>query len=121
MLCDPNRSIQSIIDSRLVTTMSMTSLALLARWIVDRQVLSFECHSQTLLPMFQFDLSGATVQPGLRPVMAELGDVFDDRELVDWFATPSCWLGGEAPVAIFAKDLPAVLRAARADRFVATG
>ena len=96
-------------------------LSLLARWIVNRQVLSFECHSQTLLPMFQFDASGTTVHPGLRPVMAELIDVFDDRELVDWFATPSCWLSGESPVAVFANDLPAVLRAARADRFVATG
>ena len=96
-------------------------LSLLARWIVKRQVLSFECHSQTLLPMFQFDPSGLTVHPGLRPVMAELIDVFDERELVDWFATPSCWLSGASPVAVFADDVPAVLRAARADRFVATG
>ena len=96
-------------------------LSLLARWIVNRQVLSFECHSQTLLPMFQFDLEGLTVRPGLRPVMTELSDVFDDRELVDWFATPNCWLSGESPVAVFSNDLAAVLRAARADRFIATG
>ena len=96
-------------------------ISLLARWIVNRQVLSFECHSQTLLPMFQFDSSGVTVRPGLRPVMAELSEVFDDRELVDWFAAPNGWLSGKAPAAVFAVDLPAVLQAARADRFVASG
>ena len=96
-------------------------LSLLARWIVNRQVLSFECHSQTMLPMFQFDLAALTVQPGLRPVMAELTDVFDDWELVDWFARPNGWLSGESPVAVFAGDLAAVLQAARADRFVAMG
>ena len=105
----------------LLRSRSDQPLSLLARWIVNRQVLSFECHSQTLLPMFQFDLAGLTVRPELKPVMVELSDVFDDREFVDWFATPNCWLSGESPVAVFSNDLAAVLQAARADRFVATG
>lgn len=96
-------------------------LSLLGRWIVHGQVLSFECHSQTLLPVFQFDLACLTVQLGLRSVMTELRGVFNDRELVNWFATPNCWLFGASPVDVFAKDLAAVVHAARTDRFVATG
>ena len=58
---------------------------------------------------------------GLQQVIGELREVFDDRELAEWFATPNCWLGGGAPAVRLASEPLAVIDAARADRFVAAG
>jgi hypothetical protein len=41
---------------------SSQALSLLARWIVDQRVVTFECQSDRLVPMFQFD-SGRHVDP----------------------------------------------------------
>ena len=96
-------------------------ISLLARWIVQREVISFSWHSQTLLPLFQFDLEALQVRPGVPQVIAELRQAFDDVELADWFARPNSWLQGGTPARRFQSDLPAVLQAARADRYVALG
>ena len=96
-------------------------ISLLARWIVQREVISFSWHSQTLLPLFQFDLETLQVRPGVPEVIAELREAFDDVELADWFARPNSWLQGSTPANRFGSDLPAVLQAARADRYVALG
>ena len=96
-------------------------ISLLARWIVQREVISFSWHSQTLLPLFQFDLETLQVRPGVPEVIAELREAFDDVELADWFARPNSWLQGSTPANRFESDLPAVLQAARADRYVALG
>ncbi len=96
-------------------------LSLLARWIVNREVVNFEAHGQTWLPMFQFDSGGLGVSTGARKTIAELRGVFDDWELTEWFATPNTWLGGVSPADAMASDAQAVWQAARADRFVAVG
>ena len=96
-------------------------ISLLAGWIVHRRVLSFSWHSQTFLPLFQFDLALPQVRPGVLQLMAELRGVFDDLELADWFARPNSWLGDIAPARLYVDNFPAVLHAARADRFVALG
>lgn len=96
-------------------------ISLLARWIVQREVISFPWQSQTLLPLFQFDLENLRVRPGVPQVIAELREAFDDVELADWFARPNSWLQGSTPAGRFESDLPAVLQAARADRYVALG
>ena len=96
-------------------------ISLIARWIVNRQVVSIPWRSQTLLPLFQFDLHGSSLQPAVERVVAELTGVFDDLELAIWFAQPNTWLDGVAPVHVLSHDVFAVLEAARADRFVATG
>ena len=94
---------------------------MLARWIVGREVLSFVWRSQTLIPLFQFDPQRGCVRPGMRETIAELSAAFDDLETALWFAQPNAWLTGSAPADVFAHDTPAVLEAARADRFVAMG
>ena len=96
-------------------------LSLLARWIVNRDVVSFEAHGQTWLPLFQFDFSAMEVSPAARQVIGELRPVFDDWELTEWFASPNTWLGGASPADALASDARAVVDAARADRFVAAG
>ena len=96
-------------------------ISTLARWIVERRALSFAWQTRTLLPMFQFDLSDMTLRPTVTAVARELKDVFDDWDLVLWFARPNVWLSDSAPVDLIAADAPAVLDAARADRFIALG
>lgn len=96
-------------------------LSLLARWIVDRRVLSIDDGGQRWLPMFQFDLHSLQVIDGVDRALGELRSVFDDDELVEWFATPNAWLAGRSPASLVATDASAVEAAARADRFVAAG
>ena len=96
-------------------------LSRLARWIVAREVVSFEWESTTWLPLFQFDLRDMSVRPDVAAVTCELRDVFDDWELMGWFTSPNGWLGYELPVDLRAVQPAAVLEAARADRFVARG
>ena len=96
-------------------------ISMVARWVAQREVLSFQWGSPILLPVFQFDMAQLRVRPGVLSIMAELRDAFDDMELAEWFARPNSWLRGGIPARCFETDLPAVLQAARADRFVALG
>jgi len=96
-------------------------ISLLARWIVGREVLSLDWQGQTWLPMFQFQGPSLVLRPALRPVLADLGDVFDSWELLEWFTQPNGWLHGALPAQAIASDPAAVAEAARADRFVARG
>ena len=92
-----------------------------ARWIVSGAVVAFGGPRAWLLPLFQFDLSTGTVRPGVSALRADLQAVFDEIELALWFVTPNDWLGGARPALALRSDLPAELRAARADRYVARG
>jgi hypothetical protein len=96
-------------------------ISVLARWIVERRAVSFPWQSQTLLPLFQFDLSTMTLRPAVIETVCELKDVFDDWDLAMWFARPNAWLSDSSPVNLIEVDAPAVLNAARADRFIAQG
>ena len=93
----------------------------LARWIVAREVVNFVWQSNRMLPLFQFELSTMTLRPPVTAVVRELVDVFDDWNLALWFAQPNAWLDDHAPVEIVNVDARAVLDAARADRYVASG
>ena len=96
-------------------------LSMLARWIVEQRVVSFEWQAERFLPMFQFDLADMAIQPAAAAVLAELAGVFDDWERAVWFAEPSTWLHGRIPVDVLGSEPQAVVDAARADRFVARG
>jgi hypothetical protein len=74
-----------------------------------------------MFPLFQFDLPSATVVEAMAPLLDELRPVFEDAELALWFVTPNNGLGGARPAFAMHHSLPAVLQAARADRFVAGG
>ena len=96
-------------------------VSLVARWIVTRKVISLHSPWGPMFPLFQFDLPTASVVDPMAPLLGELRPVFDDVELALWFVTPNDWLAGARPVAVMHLNLPAVLLAARADRFVAGG
>jgi hypothetical protein len=91
----------------------------LARWRTERRVVGFGWQSHTWLPRFQFELSGLLPDPGVTDVLGVLGTVFDDWQTACWFARPHPALDMRAPAQAIAGDLPAVLRTARGDRFVA--
>jgi len=93
----------------------------LVRWIVARQLFSFSWHAHIWLPMFQFDPGELTLQPGLRPVLAELVDVMDGWTLASWFAQPSDALAGHSPVSMWKNHGPDVVQAARQQRCVMKG
>jgi len=95
-------------------------LARLARWIVERSVISFEWQSQTWLPWFQFNRAGMTRVRGLAPVLAELSAACDPWELAHWFVRPTSYLAGRMPAEMLRCDPDAVFDAARVERFVAT-
>ena len=97
-------------------------VAVLARWIVTKQVLAFDWQGERWLPLFQFDAATMERKADVRRVIAELAPAFDAWNLSVWFAQANSWLNGRSPVeTLAAADLPSVLKAAQADRFVALG
>jgi hypothetical protein len=96
-------------------------ISVLARWIVARTVVSFCWQSQTLVPLFQFNLRDMSLRRAASDVICELWGVFDDLDLAAWFTEPNPWLANAAPVAVLDTDQQAVLQAARADRYIARG
>ena len=95
--------------------------AVLAQWIEQRRVICFEWQARDWIPLFQFNCHDMAPHRQLQPVLAELNTAFDAWEVGNWFATPNAWLAEQLPVAALRLDLPAVLHAARADRYIANG
>lgn len=95
--------------------------SMLARWIVAREVICFEWQSQSWLPIFQFERLHCNPESSLRSIFIELTCVYNQWDMAVWFARPNQWLGDRSPVDAWPIDLPAVVEAARADRFVANG
>lgn len=93
----------------------------LARWIVDRDVLSVEWSSRLMLPLFQFDPASMLPRLEVREVIRELAPVLGDWSLTLWFARPHALLGGAVPVDAIDSDPEAVFDAARAERFLVRG
>ena len=107
--------------TRLLRRHTSQPISMLARWIVERQVVSFAWQGEYLLPMFQFDPADMVVRRPVSAVLDEFDGAFDDWNAATWFALPNAWLGDEAPVDVLQRDPHAVLQAARADRFIARG
>jgi len=93
----------------------------LARWIVDKQVITFSCGSRLMLPLFQFDFDQGCVRSNAAAALLELKGVMTDNEVACWFAQPNTGLDGGVPAQRLLIDFPAVLAAARVDRFVVKG
>lgn len=107
--------------ARLLRKRSDQPISMLARWIVERTIVSVEWQSQLLIPLFQFDQRDMSLRPCVAQVVQELRSVFDDWELALWFTQPNIWLRDAAPVDVVQRETAAVLEAARTDRFIARG
>ena len=95
---------------------SVADVAILARWIVEREVICFEWQSQTWFPLFQFVRPEFVPDPRHFPILMELACIFDSAEVAYWFASPHPDLAESKPVDLLDSDMPAVLLAARATR-----
>lgn len=82
---------------------------------------AFHWHDGAWLPRFQLDRAAHDTQPAVVRVLEEFGAAWDGWELASWFVEPNAWLDDQAPADRLAEDLPRVLEAARADRFVRLG
>jgi len=94
----------------------------LARRIARGDLFVIDWRHEVWVPMFQYRLRDFSLRTEVASVRAELGDAFDGWATAEWFARPSEWLQGRTPLALIRSDLselPEVLAAARADRFVA--
>lgn len=91
--------------------------AMLARWIVRREIISFDWQSKVWVPLFQFDRTTMALQPGLNSILAVLNPIHGPQEMAAWFAQPSRWLMDQAPADVFGTDPHAVLKAACTVRF----
>jgi hypothetical protein len=85
------------------------------------EVFGFDWQHRVWIPMFQFDLRDLSVKPGPQQVRLELSGEFHGWTLAAWFTQRNVWLNQRRPIDLLDTALPAVLEAARADRFVATG
>ena len=93
-------------------------VATLKTWIACREVICFEWESQSWLPWFQFKVADMQPHQDLGKVLTELTPVYDPWELANWFSRPNPWLSDQTPVDTIALNLPDVLNAARAARFI---
>lgn len=107
--------------ARLWADYQLGDVANLAELLRAGEVFGFDWNDDFWVPMFQFDLWDLSIRPGPRQVCADLGTELDDWNLAAWFARPNGSLSERRPVDLLGTDLLAVLDAARADRFVATG
>ena len=101
------------------TAMGGPGVADLNGWIMQRDVVCFDWQGNAWLPLFQFKRIVMVPHPQLRPVLRELNAVYDAWEIACWFARPNPWLTDSTPVKSLLAHLPAVLHAARAERFIA--
>lgn len=107
--------------AQLMTDRWQGDVAVLARLIVGGEVFGFDWQCACWLPMFQFDLRDLSIRPEAQQVRADLDPALDGWQQATWFARPNGWLVGRRPVDLLSTSLPAVLAAARADRFVTAG
>jgi len=107
--------------ARLLEDMQRGDVSTLARLIASGEVFGFDWHGSFWVPMFQFELRDLSVKPSVRQVQTELAQVFDGWTMAVWFAQRNSWLDEQRPVDLLDNQLGAVLHAARADRFIASG
>ncbi|MBC7955593.1 MAG: hypothetical protein H7Y33_06965 [Cytophagales bacterium] len=107
--------------ARLLEDLQRGDVATLARVIASGDVFGFDWHGSFWVPMFQFELRDLSLKPAARQVQGELASVFDGWTMAVWFAQRNSWLDERKPVDLLDTEFQAVLQAARADRFIATG
>ena len=93
-------------------------IAALSGSLARRELICFEWQSEGWLPLFQFDPLDMTIRSQVKPVVADLSCIYGPWDLAFWFSQPNPWLACTAPADSLLSDLPTVLQAARADRFV---
>lgn len=107
--------------ARLLEDRQCGDIVSLAKLLVAGEVFGFEWREALWIPMFQFELRDLSLKPGPKQVLAELAGSCDGWTIAAWFVRANCGLAERRPVDLLDSDLPAVLDAARAARFIAAG
>jgi hypothetical protein len=98
---------------------SSQPVSLLARWIVERTIVSFDWRGRVLVPNFQLDVQDLMPRQVVLNVASELTPFLDDWNVALWFAEPNAWIEHRLPIDLMASDPNGVLQAARGDRHLA--
>ena len=93
---------------------------MLAKWIVNREVVHIAWRSCIWVPAFQFTRE-MTIRGVVARAIAELRSALDDWEVAAWFARPNALLNGERPLELMGVHETAIIAAARVGRLVARG
>src|ERR1700744_483140 len=67
-------------------------ISVLARWILDRKLVSFYWCTHIMLPSFQCERPRMTPSRAVSDCLQELGEALDDEGLASWFVRPCPWL-----------------------------
>lgn len=93
-------------------------IGLLSASLARKEIICFEWQSEAWLPLFQFNPVDMAIRSQIKLVVAELSCIYGPWDLAFWFSQPNPWLDCRAPTDSLLSDLPTVLQAARADRFI---
>ena len=105
--------------AELLRARSSQPISVLARWIVDRRIVSFNWQSRLLIPLFQFDMATMEPRQCVLDAVGELSPHLDDWDLASWFVEPNAWLDGRQPIDVVDDEPAELVQAARADRQIA--
>jgi hypothetical protein len=84
------------------------------------RLFSITSQAQRWLPAFQLNANDLTPRADVAAISEELAGGMDAAEILAWFACCNAALDGETPITRLRAGLPAVLDAARLDRFIAS-
>ena len=87
----------------------------MAKWIIEREVMSFEWHAGLWLPLFQFKRADMTPWQATQQVVRVLNPVLGPWALAAWFVRPHALLQNRSPADTLHASFPAVMHAARAE------
>jgi hypothetical protein len=107
--------------AELVLRQPDTGTAQLARWIIQREVMSFEWQGHLWLPAFQFERGRLACVPAVQRVVRELPHTLGGWDLAPWWVEPNALLADGSPLDRLDQDTDGVVQAARAFRFIAAG
>jgi hypothetical protein len=105
----------------LLARRSGDNIGMLARWMVNGEVVHFDWQHETWIPLFQFGGSTMAIRSGVGAVLDEFRDVLNPWEIGQWFACPCASLDGQKPADAMALNPDGVLHAARCDPFQRVG
>lgn len=96
-------------------------LSVVARWIVDRDLVLICDRMSMEVPLFQFAPGTNERLPSVRAVIAELRDSHSDWDIALWFVSKNPHLQDQMPIELVRSNDSAVHAASRADRFAMMG
>ncbi len=93
---------------------NMLSIEHLARWMVERQMISFDWQDQTWFPWFQFDREAGRPSPLIGEIVQVLCPFLDGWQVASWFVRPNVEVDHQVPLDELGHQPLKVLAAARA-------